>query len=85
MVNKMAQGCGLKLAVLYEKYKMETDFRFAAHAVLPQSRGREGGGGGGWKRDTEILPPLYHNNYNYINVRACTIHVQCTVHVYTCM
>ena len=43
MVNKMAQGCGLKLAVLYEKYKMETDFRFAAHAVLPQSRGREGG------------------------------------------
>ena len=34
MVNKMAQACGLKLAVLYEKYKMETDFRFAAHAVL---------------------------------------------------
>lgn len=28
MINKLAQGCGLRLAVLYEKYKMETDFRY---------------------------------------------------------
>ena len=28
MVNKMAQACGLGLAVLYERHKMETDFRF---------------------------------------------------------
>lgn len=27
MVNKLAQGCGLNLAVMYEKFKMDTDFR----------------------------------------------------------
>lgn len=27
MVNKLAQGCGLKLALAYEKFKMDTDFR----------------------------------------------------------
>ena len=28
MVNKMAQACGLSLAVQYEKFKMNTDFRY---------------------------------------------------------
>ena len=27
MINKMAQGCGLNLAVLYEKHKAETGFK----------------------------------------------------------
>ena len=28
MVNKMAQACGLGLAMQYEKHKMDTDFRY---------------------------------------------------------
>lgn len=28
MLNKIAQGCGLQLAVLYDKFKMDTDFRY---------------------------------------------------------
>ena len=32
MVNKMAQACGLSLAVQYEKHKMSTDFRYLVHA-----------------------------------------------------
>jgi len=28
MINKMAQACGLDLAVQYERHKMETGFRF---------------------------------------------------------
>ena len=27
MINKMAVGCGLTLAIIYEKYKMETGFK----------------------------------------------------------
>ena len=27
MLNKIAQGCGLELAVQYERHKMETGFR----------------------------------------------------------
>ena len=27
MINKMAMGCGLTLAIIYEKYKMETGFK----------------------------------------------------------
>jgi len=28
MINKMAQACGLELAVQYERYKLETGFRY---------------------------------------------------------
>jgi len=36
MINKMAQACGLDLAVQYEKHKMETGFRldFGTHQDL---------------------------------------------------
>lgn len=34
MLNKIAQGCGLKLAVLYDKFKMDTDFRYLEMATL---------------------------------------------------
>jgi len=27
MINKMAQGCGLTLAMVYERHKMDTGFR----------------------------------------------------------
>ncbi len=30
MVNKMAQGCGLSLAILYEKNKSNTGFKYVS-------------------------------------------------------
>lgn len=39
MVNKMAQGCGLNLAILYEKHKTNTGFKyvFAFKITMPIS------------------------------------------------
>ena len=34
MVNKMAQACGLSLAIQYEKFKMNTDFRYHLNTIL---------------------------------------------------
>ena len=34
MANKMAQACGLSLAVLYEKYKLNTDFRYEVDTYM---------------------------------------------------
>lgn len=28
MINKIAQGCGLDLAIVYERYKTKTGFRY---------------------------------------------------------
>jgi hydroxymethylglutaryl-CoA reductase (NADPH) len=38
MVNKMAQACGLSLAIQYEKFKMNTDFRFCSRREVELCR-----------------------------------------------
>ena len=34
MINKMAQACGLELAVQYERHKLDTGFRYVSMNIL---------------------------------------------------